>query len=64
MDLYDMLFARLVGGEGVTDTIVSEMVETFFEEKAADLIDSLMDEILEEKTDEISQEEIANLWGD
>ena len=59
-----MLFARLVGGEGVTDTIVSEMVETFFEEKAADLIDSLMDEILEEKTDEISQEEIANLWGD
>ena len=63
MDLYDMLFARLVGGEGVTDTIVSEMVETFFEEKAADLIDSLMDEILEEKTDEISQEEIANLWG-
>ena len=64
MELYDMLFARLVGGEGVTDTIVSEMVETFFEEKAADLIDSLMDEILEEKTDEISQEEIANLWGD
>ena len=64
MDLYDMLFARLVGGEGVTDTVVSEMVETFFEEKAADLIDSLMDEILEEKTDEISQEEIANLWGD
>lgn len=64
MDLYDMLFARLVGGEGVTDTVVSEMIETFFEEEATDLIDSLMDKILEEKTGEISQEEVANLWGD
>lgn len=59
-----MLFARLVGGEGVTDTVVSEMIETYFEEEATDLIDSLMDKILEEKTGEISQEEVANLWGD
>ena len=59
-----MLFARLVGGEGVTDTVVSEMIETFFEEEATDLIGSLMDEMLEEKTGEISQEEVANLWGD
>lgn len=59
MDLYDILFARLVGGSEVTDETVATMIEDLFEEKASEMIDNLFDE----KTEEISQEDIENLWG-
>lgn len=60
MDLYDMLFARLAGGGAISDEEVAVIVEDLFNEKASDMIEDLLDK----KTEEISQEDVENLWGD